>query len=211
MGHGDDRGLIVPPRVAPVQVVVVPIYRDAESRALVEAFIETWQQAVRAEGVRMHVDWRDERPGEKFNHWELKGVPLRLEVGPRDVEARQVILADRLHPDKADRRALPSLALAEMLPRELKRFQAELFQRARDFMDANPFEVSTLPELVAHFKERTGFVWAPWCGDPACEARVKEETGGVTTRNFDPDAAATGECLVCGRPARHRVAFARPY
>ncbi len=211
MGHGDDRGLIAPPRVAPVQVVVVPIYRDAESRARVEAFIETWQLAVRVEGVRMHVDWRDERPGEKFNHWELKGVPLRLEVGPRDVEARHVILADRLHPDRADRRALPSRALAEMLPRELRRFQAELFLRARDFMDANTFEVSTLAELVAHFKERTGFVWAPWCGDPACEARIKEETGGVTTRNFDPDAAATGECLVCGRPARHRVAFARPY
>ena len=211
MGHGDDRGLIMPPRVAPIQVVVVPIYRDAESKALVEAFIETWQSWVRAEGVRLHVDWRDERPGEKFNHWELKGVPLRLEVGPRDVEARQVTIADRLHPDKADRRTLPSLALAERLPHELERFQGELFQRAKDFMADNTFEVSTLAELVEHFKTRTGFVWAPWCGSAECEAKVTEETRGVTTRNFDPDAAVEGACLVDGKPARHRVAFARPY
>ena len=211
MGHGDDRGLIMPPKVAPIQVVVVPIYRDAESRNLVEAFIETWQAGVRGMGVRLHVDWREERPGEKFNHWELKGVPLRLEVGPRDVEARQVTIADRLHPDKADRRTMPALALAEQLPHELARFQRELFQRAQEFMAENTFEVSTLAELVEHFKTRTGFVWAPWCGSAECEARVTEETRGVTTRNFDPDAAAEGVCLVDGKPALHRVAFARPY
>jgi len=197
--------------VAPIQVVVVPIYRDAESRNLVEAFIETWQAGVRGMGVRLHVDWREERPGEKFNHWELKGVPLRLEVGPRDVEARQVTIADRLHPDKADRRTMPALALAEQLPHELARFQRELFQRAQEFMAENTFEVSTLAELVEHFKTRTGFVWAPWCGSAECEARVTEETRGVTTRNFDPDAAAEGVCLVDGKPALHRVAFARPY
>src|SRR5262249_31289605 len=88
MAHGDDAGLILPPKLAPVQVVVVPIFRDAAGRELVEAFVETWRRAVQAEGVRLQVDWADERPGEKFNRWELKGVPIRLEVGPRDVEAR---------------------------------------------------------------------------------------------------------------------------
>ena len=78
-------------------------------------------------------------------------------------------------------------------------------------MEQHTYEVSTLAELVAHFKERTGFVWAPWCGSAECEARVKEETGGVTTRNFDPDEKPSGSCLVCGRPALHRVAFARAY
>ena len=211
MGHGDDRGLILPPKVAPIQVVVVPIYRDDESRARVDAFIETWEAGVRGMGVRLHVDRRDDRPGDKFNHWELKGVPLRLEVGPRDVEARQVTLSDRLHPGRDEKRTLPAMALAEDLPHELARFQRELLQRARDFMAENTFEVQTLAELVEHFKTRNGFVWAPWCGDPACEARVTEETRGVTTRNFDLDAAAEGACLVDGKPAKHRVAFARPY
>jgi prolyl-tRNA synthetase len=122
-----------------------------------------------------------------------------------------VTLADRLHPDRADRRTLPTLALAEQIPHELARFQRELYQRAKDFMAENTFEVATLAELVEHFKTRTGFVWAPWCGDAECEARVKAETGGVTTRNFDAAAAAEGVCLADGKPARHRVAFARPY
>ena len=189
----------------------MPIYRDDESRARVDAFIETWEAGVRGMGVRLHVDRRDDRPGDKFNHWELKGVPLRLEVGPRDVEARQVTLSDRLHPGRDEKRTLPAMALAEDLPHELARFQRELLQRARDFMAENTFEVQTLAELVEHFKTRNGFVWAPWCGDPACEARVTEETRGVTTRNFDLDAAAEGDCLVDGKPAKHRVAFARPY
>ena len=207
MAHGDDRGLIVPPRIAPTQVVVVPIFRTDEDRARVEAYIETWERSVRAE-VRLKVDWSDSRPGEKFNHWELKGVPLRLAVGPRDVEAHEAQLADRLTGEK---RQVPAAGLFEILPRELKKFQAALYQRAVDFRAENTFEVATLQELLDHFKERTGFVWAPWCGSEECEARVKDESGGVTIRNFDPDEKPSAECLVCGRPAVYRVAFARAY
>jgi len=208
MAHGDDTGLILPPRIAPIQVAVVPIFRDAESREIVEAFIETWQRAVQTRGIRLRVDWSLDRPGEKFNLWELKGVPLRLDVGPRDVEAQQVTLVDRL---TRERRPVPSAALAEQLPVELERFQRDLYQRALDFREENTVEVSTLAELVAHFKERNGIVWAPWCESEECEARVAEETGGVHTRNFDPDAYVEGSCLACGRPARRWVAFARAY
>jgi prolyl-tRNA synthetase len=209
MAHGDDAGLILPPKLAPVQVVVVPIYRDAAGRELVGEFIETWRRNVEAEGARLRVDWSDDRPGEKFNRWELKGVPLRLEVGPRDVEARQVTLVDRLTRQK---RAVPSIALHEVVRDELVRFQRALFDRAREFRDGHTYEVSTLAELVEHFRDGTGFVWAPWCGSAECEARVKEATGGVTTRNFDPEARMEGAaCLVCDRPAAHRVAFARAY
>jgi prolyl-tRNA synthetase len=208
MAHGDDAGLILPPKLAPVQVVVVPIFRDAAGRERVEAFIETWRERVVAEGVRLKVDWADERPGEKFNRWELKGVPLRLEVGPRDVEAHQVTMVSRLTREK---RPVPAAALHEVVRDELVRFQRALFERALAFRQESTFEVATLAELVAHFRERAGFVWAPWCESAECEARVKEETGGVTTRNFDPAASVEGGCLVCGRPAVRKVAFARAY
>ena len=208
MAHGDDTGLVLPPRVAPVQVIVVPIFRDAEARQRVAAHVEASLPALKGAGVRVQVDWRDQRPGEKFNHWELKGVPLRLEVGPRDVEAGQVVLVDRLSREK---RPVPVEGLAERLVEELAAFQRALFRRASDFLEANTFEVDSLEAMVAHFRERNGFVHAPWCGSGDCEARVKEETGGAKTCNFDPDAPASGSCLVCGRPALRRVAFAKSY
>jgi len=138
LAHGDDAGLILPPRIAPVQVAVVPIFRDARSRALVEAFIDTWYERVAAEGIRLRVDWSEDRPGEKFNRWELRGVPLRLEVGPRDVEARQVTLVDRLTRAK---QVVPALGLWERLRDELARFQRDLYQRALDFREEHTHEV----------------------------------------------------------------------
>jgi prolyl-tRNA synthetase len=191
-----------------VQVVVIPIFRDSAGRELVDEFIETWRREVEALGIRMRVDWSEGRPGEKFNRWELKGVPLRLEVGPRDVEARQVTMVDRLTREK---RPVPAAGIWERLRDELVHFQRALFDRAHEFRAGNTFEVGTLAELLEHFREGTGFVYAPWCESAECEARVKEETGGVTTRNFDPDAEVHGACLVCGRPATRRVAFARAY
>jgi prolyl-tRNA synthetase len=208
MAHGDDAGLILPPRIAPIQVVVVPIFRDAEGRAKVEAFIETWHRSVEALGIRLRVDWSEDRPGEKFNRWELKGVPQRIEVGLRDVDGRQVTLVDRL---TRERQLIPAMGLAERLREELNRFQRDLYRRALDFRAQNTVEVATLAELIDHFKERTGFVWAPWCESADCETRVREETGGVTLRSFDPDEQVDGVCLVCGRPAVRRVAFARAY
>jgi prolyl-tRNA synthetase len=208
MAHGDDSGLIIPPKIAPVQVAVVPIHRDDESRTQVEKFIASWAGDLKAAGIRHKVDWRDERPGEKFSHWELRGVPLRLEVGPRDAAAAQVVMVDRL---KRSKTPVPVAGIGKRIESELETFHHDLYLRAIAFRDANTFEVETLEQLVSHFRERTGFVWAPWCGDPECEARVKQETGGVTTRNYDPNYKATGKCLVCGKPATRRIAFARSY
>jgi prolyl-tRNA synthetase len=208
MAHGDDSGLIVPPMVAPVQVVVVPIFRDAESRAKVEAFIGGWIGELKAAGIRHRVDWRDDRPGEKYAHWEMKGVPLRLNVGGRDADAGQAELVDRL---SRQRKPVQVAGIGARLKDELASFQDALFGRAKDFLGENTFEMATLPEVVAHFKERGGFVWAPWCGDAECEARLKAEAGGVTIRTIDPDEKASGKCLVCGKPAKHRVALAKAY
>jgi prolyl-tRNA synthetase len=208
MAHGDDSGLILPPRVAQVQAVIVPIFKNDEEKGRVNEFLAPVISELKREGIRHRVDWRDERPGPKFSYWELKGVPLRLEVGPRDMAEGKLTLVDRLTREK---RPLPVTGVAKALRVELDAFQKRLYDRALRFREENTFEVSTLAELVSHFKERNGFVWAPWCGSTDCEARVKDETGGVTTRNFPADDKPSGECLVCGRKAEHRVVFARAY
>src|SRR5260370_11994919 len=151
MEHGDDSGLIVPPKVAPIQVIVVPIFRDADSRAKVEGFIDGWAPELKAAGIRHRVDWRDERPGDKYSHWELKGVPLRLNVGARDVDAGSVELVDRL---SRERTPAPVAGLAELLPHELATFQSRLLERAQELARQNTFELSTPPEGVAHFRAR---------------------------------------------------------
>ncbi|MDQ6899358.1 MAG: proline--tRNA ligase [Candidatus Dormibacteraeota bacterium] len=208
MAHGDDFGLILPPKLAPVQVAVVPIYRTDEARREVTEFIAGWEPEVRAAGIRLKVDWSDERPGAKYNRWELKGVPLRLEVGPRDVAASQVVAVDRLARQKLP---LAVNGLAEQLSAELSSFQAALYQRALEFRQANTFVVNNLTELVNHFSTRAGYVTAPWCGEADCEAKVKEATGGVKSSNYDPDREVEGDCLVCGRPGRYQINFARSY
>ncbi|GAC1670776.1 MAG: proline--tRNA ligase [Candidatus Dormibacteraceae bacterium] len=208
MAHGDDSGLVIPPRVAPIQVAIVPIFRDAEGRTKVEAFIGSWSPELKAAGIRYRIDWREERPGDKYAHWELKGVPLRLNVGSRDADAGQVEIVDRL---SRQRVSVPISGIAQRLKSELDAFQKKLFDRALAFQRENTFELSTLAEVVAHFKERAGFVWVPWCGDAACEDRLKGEAGGVTIRTLDPDAKPSGKCLVCGKPAEHRVALAKAY
>ncbi len=208
MAHGDDSGLIVPPKVAPIQVVVVPIFRDAESRARVETFIAGWAPELKAAGIRHRVDWREDRPGDKYAHWELKGVPLRLNVGARDADAAQVEMVDRL---SRQRVIVPVSGIGRRLKDELDAFQKKLFDRAIEYQRANTFELSTLDEVVAHFRERGGFVWVPWSGDSECEERLKGETGGVTIRTIDGEAKPSGTCFVCGKPAQHRVALAKAY
>src|SRR2546426_4135063 len=208
MAHGDDSGLIVPPKVAPIQVIVVPIFRDDGGRAKVEQFIGTWAPELKAAGVRYRVDWRDERPGDKYAHWELKGVPVRLNVGGRDADAGQVEMVDRL---SRARVSVPVNGIGRRLSDELDAFQKKLFERAQKFQRENTYELRTLDEVVAHFRERGGFVWTDWCGDGEEEARIKAESGGVTIRTIDEDAKPSGKCFVCSKPAKYRVALAKAY
>ena len=208
MAHGDDSGLIVPPRVAPIQVVIVPIFRDDQSRQKVSEFIGSWTPRLKELGIRYHVDWRDERPGDKYAHWELKGVPLRLNVGGRDVDAQQVELVDRITRQKTP---LNIGAIGHALQKRLDTFQNDLLERALRFQRDNTYELRTLEEVVAHFRERSGLVWTGWCGEEDEEARIKAEAGGVTIRVIDEASKPSGYCLVCGRPAKYRVALAKAY
>jgi len=208
MAHGDDSGLIVPPKVAPIQVIVVPIFRDADSRAKVERFIDSWAPELKAAGIRHRVDWRDERPGDKYAHWELKGVPIRLNVGGRDADAGQVEMVYRL---SRERVSVPVSGIAKRLADELDSFQKKLFDRAAKFQRDNTYELDTLEEVVAHFREKAGFVWTQWCGEEDEEARIKADAGGVTIRTIDDAAKVSGNCLVCGRQAKLRIALAKAY
>jgi prolyl-tRNA synthetase len=135
-------------------------------------------------------------------------VPLRLNVGTRDADAGQVEMVDRL---SRQRVSVPVSGIAQRLKTELDAFQKKLFDRALAFQRENTFELSSLAEVVAHFKERAGFVWVSWCGDEACEDRLKAEAGGVTIRTIDPGPRPSGMCLVCGKPAEYRVALAKAY
>src|SRR3977135_3582984 len=149
MAHGDDSGLVMPPRVAPVQVAIVPIFRDDESRRAVEDFLKPLTAAMKGR-IRFKVDWRDERPGNKYAHWEVRGVPLRVEVGPRDIEAGQVMVADRLSREKTP---VPVAGLADRLAALLEEFHGRLFQRALDFRAEHTVHPRSKAELKEFFEK----------------------------------------------------------
>ena len=208
MTHGDESGLILPPRVAPIQAVIVPIFRGEEGARVIEAARDL-EARIRAAGVRVEVDVREEKPGFKFNDWELRGVPLRLELGPRDLEAGQVTVVDRI--DRA-KTAVPLDAIAGRLPELLEAFQARLLQRARDMRTALTVEVGGREELLAAFTDRNSVAHGPWCGEAGCEAELKAVAKGVTIRVVEAGGpAASTACAACGNPARHLVYWARAY
>jgi prolyl-tRNA synthetase len=176
MVHGDDQGLKLPPRVAPIQAVVVPIYRKEGEKSAVLEFVAKVREAM-GKTVRLHVDDRDQySPGWKYNEYEMRGVPVRLEIGPRDVANGAVMSVRR---DNRAKESIPLAALPERLPALLADIQQALFQSALEFREQNTARASTLEEIEAHFAERRGFVAVPWKGDAELEAKIKERTGAT--------------------------------
>ncbi len=211
MGHGDDKGLILPPGLAPHQVVIVPIGRDAEAEPVLAAARDLARQ-IAAAGVRVKVDERMQlSPGFKFNEWELRGVPLRVELGPRDLAAGSALLVSRLATDRADKVTVPLDSLAAMIPGRLTEFHDELYARAQQFREDHTVRADTWDELVAGVE--TGFALALCCDDPECEQRLKDATT-ATPRCIPFDAEPeTGPCTMCGRPSAYgtRLVFGRSY
>ena len=207
MTHGDENGLILPPRVAPHQVVIVPIPRG------------NWQETVlpraraikadlESQGIRVLLDDRDAyTPGWKFAEWEMRGVPLRLEIGPKDLEKAQVVLVRR---DSREKRATPMAGLAAEVARLLAQIQNDLFERAVKFRDEHTSQVTTYDEFRQAMEGRPGFVVAQWCGSVECEAGIKAETQ-ATIRNLPLEDSAGGLCVRCGGPGVARAWFAKAY
>ncbi|MFO7171521.1 MAG: proline--tRNA ligase [Bacillota bacterium] len=208
MVHGDDRGLALPPKVAPTQVVLIPI-GPARAREEVLARARELYARLREAGIRIRLDDREEyTPGWKFNEYEMRGVPLRLELGPRDLQNNAVVAARR---DTAEKITLSQDGLVEAVQNLLAEIQQNMFRKALQFREEHSYQAETLEEMSQILEEKTGFVLAGWCGDAGCEAKVKETTK-ATARNipFDPPARMS-RCLVCGQPAQHTVWFARAY
>ena len=205
MVHGDDRGLVMPPRVAPIQVVILPI---AMHKPGVLEKANELLQSLKATGLRVQLDDRDQSAGWKFNEWEMKGVPVRVEVGPRDIENGQVMAVRR---DTLEKLALPMEGLSDALKTLLDSVHDGMYQKALAFREAKTVQAETFDELAAGVQN--GFVLANWCGCGACEDEIKAKTG-ATTRCMPFDGAEVEEgavCVHCGKPAVTRMYFAKSY
>ncbi|HSM71751.1 MAG TPA: His/Gly/Thr/Pro-type tRNA ligase C-terminal domain-containing protein, partial [Anaerolineales bacterium] len=210
MTHGDDQGLVLPPRLAPIQAVIVPIYRKEEDKAQVMEVADRIFMELKEAGIRVKMDDRDNvSSGFKFNDWEMRGVPVRVEIGPKDIEKESVALARRDIPGRDGKSFVPQAGLVETVNGLLVEIQDSLLKRATDFRDANihePRDYDDLKKIVAD-----GWAFAYWCESKECEARVKEDTKATTRvipfdQNYEESI-----CVVCGRPAKRKVYFARAY
>ncbi|HKK70271.1 MAG TPA: proline--tRNA ligase [Candidatus Krumholzibacteria bacterium] len=213
MAHGDDAGLVLPPRIAPVQAVVVPIYKGDEERSTVVEAAVAIEQRLKDVGVRTKLDDRDQmRPGFKFAEWELKGVPLRVEVGPKDVAKGEVRLANRATGTKEQKKVEVLVAEAKGL---LETVQRDVYQRALDFRNANTHRVDTYDEFEECLDSEGGFILAHWDGTGETEERIQQETKAtircIPLQPLDPADAEPGRCMVTGEPSEQRVVFARAY
>lgn len=210
MTHGDDQGLVLPPNLAPFQVVIVPIFRNEVEKSQVLPIVKRIRNELNTAGIRLKVDDREEvTPGYKFNDWEMRGVPLRIEVGPKDVAKNTVAYARRDIPGKAGKSFVPQDGLVENVKDTLKDIQDSLLRKATAFRDSNIHDASDFDS----FKEITSREWAYawWCGDAECEVRIKAETRATNRCMPLEQPGGIGNCIVCGKPADEKAYFARGY
>jgi len=209
MVHGDDKGLVIPPKVAPIQAVIVPIpYKTADSSAIL-AKAHAIRDKLDKAGISTVVDDRKEyTPGWKFNDWELKGVPVRVEIGPRDVANGQVTLARR---DTFEKIVVKDEEVVETVKRLLDEIQRNLFNRARKFLEDHITTVKSYDELKEVLRTKGGFIKASWCGSQECEQKIKEETGATIRLIPFEREEPVSNCIYCGGEAKELVYFARSY
>lgn len=209
MVHGDNAGLILPPRLAPYQVVVVPIWRKDAEKAVVNEMVARVEKMLKGK-VRVKLDMSENTPGWKFNEWELRGVPVRLEIGPRDVQNNSVVLVRR---DNRVKETVAIELLETRLPTLLEEVQQALFQRAKAFRDQNTHYTDSYAEFKQLIAEKRGFVRVKWAEDTAAELAIKEETKAtLRVIPFDqPEGGVQGKCFYTGKPATCEAIFARAY
>jgi prolyl-tRNA synthetase len=210
MVHGDDQGLVLPPKLAPYQVVIVPIFKNDEEKSVVMQAASKVKQELLKAGVRVTLDGREgPSPGWKFNDWEMRGVPLRIELGPKDVAKQAAVLARRDRPGREGKTSAPLAGIAEAAQKLLGEIQQSLFDKALAFRKANTREAKTYDELKQAVE--TGFALSHWCGNAECEAKIKEETRATMRCIPMEQAGGSGKCVCCGKPALEQAIFARAY
>lgn len=209
MAHSDDNGLVLPPRLAPLHVVIVPIFKTDEEKRDVMEKAETLRASL-AGKCRVRLDDRDNvTPGWKFNEWELKGVPVRIEIGPRDLQKGQVVAVRR---DISEKKAIALDGAKEFVLDALERMQKEMFDRALKYREANTCSLDAYEDFKAQMeKDIPGFVSAPWCGSAECEAKIQEETKATIRCIPLNRREEKGACVRCGAPSEGRVIMAKAY
>lgn len=210
MVHGDDQGLILPPRLAPLQVVIVPIFKNDAEKSKVMPVADKVFAELKAAGIRLRMDDREEvTPGFKYNDWEMRGVPLRVEIGPKDVEKGSVALARRDVPGRDGKSFVAQTNLTSTVNGLLSEIQASMLARATAYRDANIHDPKTYDELKEVVADGWAFSW--WCGNKDCEAKIKEATKATARCIPLEQPGGTGKCIVCGEKADKKVYFARAY
>ena len=209
MTHSDDEGLVLPPRIAPLQVVIVPIYKGEEQKALLDEKVHAMVASFKAAGIRVKYDDSDnQRPGWKFAEYELKGVPVRIAVGPRDLENNQVEIARR---DTKEKTTVSMDGITETVSQLLLDIQSNLFNRAKKYRDEHITKVDSWDEFIATLDTKAGFVSAHWDGTPETEDKIKEMSKATIRCIPLNNEQEAGTCILTGKPSVQRVLFARAY
>ena len=207
LAHGDKNGLRMPPKIAPIQTVLIPIFRSEDQKDEIKTYVNPIEEELKSIGVRYFIDWSDSSPGFKFNEWELKGVPVRIEIGPRDVESKKLVMARR---DNGEKFSISKNELSIKIKTILEEIQNNLFNQAKEFRNKNTHDVKTYDEFK-NIINNGGFVRCGWDGDSETELKIKEETK-ATIRcipfNEDPKGL---KCVYSGKKAKHEVIYAKAY
>jgi len=209
MAHSDDRGLVLPPKLAPIQVVIVPIYKKTEELTQINEKVETIRKKLIAEGISVKYDNRDtHKPGWKFADYELKGVPVRLAVGPRDIENNSVELARR---DTLEKKIYPMDGIEQIIKDLLHEIQNNIYRKALDFQTRNTFAADSYDEFKEIVKTSGGFILAHWDGTSETEEKINKETKATIRCIPLNQQSEPGKCMVTGKPSSQRVIFAKAY
>ena len=208
MAHGDEKGLRLPPNIAPYQVVVIPIFKNDDEIKIIKEYIDPILSELKANQIRIHEDWRKESPGYKFNEWEMKGAPLRLEIGLRDIEKNSTMVVRR---DNGEKQQVNKNELVAQVPILLDQIQQALFSQALKFRDDNTYSVTSYDEFKDLIKKNSGFIKCGWDGDAKTEQAIKDETKAtirvIPINEYPKDLL----CIYSGKPAKHEVIFAKAY
>lgn len=209
MAHSDDKGLVLPPKIAPLPVVIVPIWTDENAKTeVVKVAADLAKELTKKLGIKVKVDDRDLRPGPRFYHWEKKGVPLRLEIGKKEISAGTIVVVRR---DNGEKEIVALDNLAEYIDKTLEAMQKNIFDRAYKFREDHSTEVNSWQEFVDTLENKGGFVWAHWCGQSDCEKKIQDQTK-ATIRCIPFDAKKEkGACILCGQTSDQKVPFAKAY
>ena len=210
MSHGDQRGLVLPPRVAPIKAVIIPIFKNDSEKTSVLQKAEEVKNMLATNGLDIVIDSDQQKsPGAKFYEWELKGVPVRIEIGPKDIEKNQVVLVNRIEEDRAKKKSFVSLDQVESRFKELlETIQQQLFDRAKERISHMWHQAESLEEFGPRLEKENGLYQVGWCGNAECEVRAKEFKGTIRCLLQE---SRHSQCFVCKKPSSNDVLIAKAY